>query len=106
MVRQNGATIRRCILSNPAQKSNLMDTKFIDDLATRLAENVPPGIQMLQADMEKSFRAVLQSTFNRLDLVTREEFEAQKKVLSHTRQKVADLEQQITELEARLDDVT
>ena len=37
------------------------------------------------ADLEKNLRVLLQSTFARLDLVTREEFDVQREVLARAR---------------------
>jgi BMFP domain-containing protein YqiC len=45
---------------------------------------------------------VLQSTFAKLDLVTREEFDVQASVLARTRAKVEALEKQVAELEQKL----
>jgi BMFP domain-containing protein YqiC len=53
------------------------------------------------ADMEKNIKAALGGVFGRLDLVTREEFDVQKEVLARTREKLAQLEARITELEKR-----
>jgi len=38
-------------------------------------------------DVEKNLRALLSSTFSRLDLVTREEFDVQREVLVRSREK-------------------
>ena len=54
------------------------------------------------ADLEKNLRALLASAFARLDLVTREEFDVQRQVLLRTREKIAQLEAQVSELEERL----
>jgi len=51
------------------------------------------------ADLEKNLRALLQSAFARLDLVTREEFDVQREVLARTRAKLAELEAKLAELE-------
>jgi BMFP domain-containing protein YqiC len=51
---------------------------------------------------EKNARALLASGFSKLDLVTREEFEVQREVLAHTREKLADLEHRVARLEAEL----
>jgi BMFP domain-containing protein YqiC len=77
---------------------------FIDDLSRRIADILPPGARELQRDVEKNVRAMLHSTFARLDLVTREDFEVQTRVLEHTRAKLIALEKQVAELEARLDE--
>lgn len=82
----------------------MFDPKTLDDIASRLANAVPPGLNNLKEDMEKNFRAVLQSALGKLDLVTREEFEVQKGVLAKTRAKLETLEQQVAEIEKRLAD--
>jgi BMFP domain-containing protein YqiC len=50
---------------------------------------------MFNADQ---FKDILQATFTRMDLLTREEFDAQVKVLARTREKVEALQQQLDEL--------
>lgn len=80
----------------------MIDPKIIDDLTRRLAGLVPEGARTLQHDLEKNFRASLNSTFSRLDLVTREELEVQQAVLAKTREKIERLEDRIRELEALL----
>lgn len=77
----------------------MIDPSFIDDIVKRLSAAVPPSFQTFKADLERNFRAVLQSTFAKLDLVTREEFDAQAGVLAKTRSKLEKLEKQVTELE-------
>lgn len=77
----------------------MFDTKSIDDIASRLANAIPPGFSHLKEDMEKNFHAILQSALARFDLVTREEFEVQKAVLAKTRSKLEDLEQRLGEIE-------
>lgn len=76
-----------------------MDAKVIEDLARKLAESVPPGVRALQSDMEKNFRALLEATLVKMNLVTREEFDVQRRVLERTREKLVTLEAQIAELE-------
>lgn len=56
------------------------------------------------ADLEKNLRALLQSAFSRLDLVTREEFDVQREVLARTRAKLAELEAKLAELEGTRDE--
>ncbi len=80
----------------------MLNPKTFDDLAKRLSDAVPTGVRELQADLEKTMRAQLQAALARLDLVTREEFDVQAKVLARTRAKVDDLEKRVAELESRL----
>ncbi|MDJ0926088.1 MAG: accessory factor UbiK family protein [Gammaproteobacteria bacterium] len=77
-----------------------MDKNLINDLAQKLAASVPAGVAATQADLEQNFSALLQSGLDRLDLVTREEFDVQRKVLARTREKLAALEEQLASLEA------
>jgi BMFP domain-containing protein YqiC len=77
----------------------MFDPKAIDDIASRLAGAIPPGLNNLKEDLEKTFHAILQGALGKLDLVTREEFEVQKLVLAKTRSKLEDLEKRITEME-------
>ncbi len=80
----------------------MLDAKFLDDIARRLSGAMPDAAKAAQADLEKNLRAATQSVFARLDLVTREEFDVQCKVLARSRAKIEQLEKQLTELEARL----
>ena len=80
----------------------MLDAKLIDDIARRLNDAVPTSARAVQADLEKNLRAATQSVFDRLDLVTREEFDVQRKVLARSRSKIEQLEKQVAELEARL----
>ena len=78
----------------------MLDTKFIDDLARRISDNIPAGVKGAQQDIEKNIHTLLQSTFARLDLVTREEFDTQSRVLARTREKLEQLEKTVAALEA------
>jgi ubiquinone biosynthesis accessory factor UbiK len=84
----------------------MLNLKNIDDLARRLSELVPPGLDEAREDLQKNFRAALQSGLNRLDLVTREEFDVQRAVLLRTREKLDLLERVLADLESRLDAVS
>ncbi|MDO4694383.1 MAG: accessory factor UbiK family protein [Eikenella sp.] len=51
-------------------------------------------------DVEKNVKAMLGSAFNKMDLVTREEFDIQQQILIKTREKLMALEARIAQLEA------
>lgn len=78
-----------------------MDRPSIDQIARQLFESVPPALRSVQQDLEANFRTVLRGTLGRLDLVPRDEFDAQKKVLDRTLARVAALELRIAELERK-----
>jgi len=54
----------------------MLDPKQLDDLARRLAESMPEGLKVLREDLSRGFRSTLESGLGKLDLVTREEFDA------------------------------
>ncbi len=73
-----------------------MDNRAFDDLNNKikaLLANTPV------AEVQKNLRALLQSTFAKLDLVTREEFDVQNAVLLRAREKITQLEARLAELE-------
>lgn len=73
---------------------------FLDELQQRMAtliEGTPA------ADLQRNLKAVLSQQFARLELVTREEFDAQLRVLARSREKLQELERRIAELELQRD---
>ncbi len=80
----------------------MFDSKTIDDMANRLAGVIPPGLHAIKEDLEKTFRAILQSALGKMDLVTREEFEVQKLVLAKTRANLEALEKRVAAIEESL----
>lgn len=79
----------------------MLDNKTIDDLAKKLTASLPAGVREFHEEMEKNVKASLQSGFSRLDLVTREEFDAQAKVLARTRAQLDELSRRVAELEGK-----
>jgi BMFP domain-containing protein YqiC len=81
-----------------AQKERTMTApRILEEISAKLSElaaNSPAK------DIEKNVKALLGSAFGKLDLVTREEFEVQREMLLHARQKLFELEERIAALEA------
>ncbi len=75
-----------------------MNEKLLSELSEKLAAFAAANPAK---DLEKNFRALLASAFARLDLVTREEYDAQTEVLLRAREQLAALEARVAELEAR-----
>jgi BMFP domain-containing protein YqiC len=65
---------------------------------------ITPGAEMLSNEVQQKMRTAAQATFDKLDLVTRDEFDAQRAVLARSREKLEAMEKQLADLEARLDD--
>ncbi len=79
-----------------------MTRPSIDDIARRVLDSLPRGLADVDADLRRNLRAGVTGVLSRMDLVTREELEAQSRVLLRAREKLETLEQRVRELEARL----
>ncbi|MCH9689269.1 MAG: accessory factor UbiK family protein [Gammaproteobacteria bacterium] len=73
----------------------MFNAQQLDNLTKKLCATLPTSIQQIEADMQDTFKSILQAAFSQLDLVTREEFDAQVKVLARTREKVEALQNQL-----------
>ena len=73
-----------------------MDNKLFEELNRKVRELVDASPAR---DIEKNLRALMSSTFSRMDLVTREEFDLQQEVLRRTREKLERMEARVAELE-------
>lgn len=76
----------------------MLDRKILDDVSARVAAAIAASPAR---DAEKNLKAMLTSALAKLDLVTREEFDIQARVLLRTREKLQTLETRVAELEAR-----
>ncbi|PWK46426.1 accessory factor UbiK family protein [Pleionea mediterranea] len=77
----------------------MIDAKIIDDLANKMSQIIPPELKNKHAEMQQQFKQLLQAQLGKMDLVTREEFDIQTKVLQKTRAQLQQMEKQLAELE-------
>lgn len=75
-----------------------MGLKSINDVVKKVMDSLPDGLKNLPEDIKKNISTVVTSTLDRLDIVTREEFDAQQKVLQATREKLEKLEKEVAAL--------
>ena len=80
----------------------MIEPARINDLARRLADVVPSDLKLMKDDLEKTFQGLLQASFSRMNLVTREEFEVQSALLARARELAEKLEVRVSELEQTL----
>ena len=76
----------------------MIDFRIIDELTRKLGESLPPGVTQAKDELENQFRTVLTGTFERMNLVGREEYDAQCAVLEETRARLEALENRLDEL--------
>jgi BMFP domain-containing protein YqiC len=84
----------------------MLKDRLIDQLNSQLSQLLGGSAanEEDRNELQKSVHAVIQSVFSKLDLVTREEFDAQRAVLAKTRSRIEELEQQLEELSSKLED--
>ncbi len=78
------------------------DKLNLDDLVRQLMSSIPDSLRAVGDDLENNFRGLLKSGLERMDLVTREEFDLQVAVLERTRSRLEALEVELKALEERM----
>ena len=73
----------------------MINSQQVNQWVEKVMDALPPGVKQLSKDMQKNLHAAMLSAFEHLDLVTREEFDAQTKVLHKTRTKLEELEKKL-----------
>ena len=76
----------------------MTDKRLLDELGERIAEAMRESPVQ---DLDKNLHALLGAFFDRYDLVLREDFEVQKKLLQRAQAQLETLESRLAELEAR-----
>ncbi|MCH7882683.1 MAG: accessory factor UbiK family protein [Proteobacteria bacterium] len=80
----------------------MLDTQSIKRLSDKINQLLPAGLQQIKGDFDARLKVLLQQQLSALELVSREEFDIQARVLQRTRAKLEDLEQKLKQLEQKL----
>lgn len=80
-----------------------MTRSSFDEIARRVLDTLPRGLADADADLRRNLRAGMAGVFARMELVTREEFDAQSRVLARTREKLESLQRRVSALEEARD---
>ena len=75
---------------------------LLNSLSSRAERLLSNESLLPRAEIEAQLKALLQSSFSQLDLVSREEFDSQMVVLARTRARLEVLEKKVIELEEQL----
>jgi BMFP domain-containing protein YqiC len=90
------------VYPNDSLKMSAMDSNYIDDLSRSLLDSLPQGLKALKEDAGRNLQASLQAALARMNLVSREEFEVQARVLERSREALMAMEQRVRALEQQL----
>lgn len=80
----------------------MISPDIIAQIGRQIAEALPQTAKNTQQEIEKNIRAILQIAISKLDLVSRDEFDAQVAVLKRTRGKLEQMELTLSQLEAEI----
>ena len=72
-------------------------------LSEKINALLPPGLQQVREDFDARLKTLLQQQLARYEMVSREEFDIQARVLARTREKLEKIESRLAEFEKKLD---
>jgi ubiquinone biosynthesis accessory factor UbiK len=92
---------RKIVLQSTDNRSggNMAAPNSFDTFFKPFLDNLPPGLKDFKKDLEQHAKVTFNHMLNQLDMVTREEFDTQKRVLQKTRRMVEDLEARLDQLQ-------
>ena len=76
----------------------MSDSKKVNGIISDVISAIPAGVKQLPAELETMLRTAMLEVFNKMELVTREEFDVQTKVLARTREKLVSLQKRLDDL--------
>jgi BMFP domain-containing protein YqiC len=81
----------------------MIDNQTINRLSEQINALLPPGLQQVKEDFDARLKSLLQQQLTHYEMVSREEFDIQARVLARTREKLEVIEARLKELEKTLD---
>ena len=84
---------------NKSFKAHMINKLILEKLASQIGNLIP---EQASQDVKNNIQQLLARQLNKLDLVSRDEFEAQQAVLLRTREKLEALEKLVKEMEEKL----
>jgi hypothetical protein len=80
----------------------MIDHQTINRLSEKINELLPSGLQQVKSDFDARLKSLLQQQLANYEMVSREEFDIQARVLQRTREKLEIIEARLKELEQTL----
>jgi BMFP domain-containing protein YqiC len=80
----------------------MFNSKFVEDLSARLSAMIPLA-EEVREDLRTKIEQLLKSSFAGLDLLSREEFDAQRTALERAEKRIRELEESLSELTEKMD---
>ena len=80
----------------------MFNSKFVEDLSARLSAMIPLA-EEVREDLRTKIEQLLKSSYAGLDLLSREEFDAQRTALERAEKRIRELEESLSELTEKMD---
>jgi|FLMP01.1.fsa_nt_emb BMFP domain-containing protein YqiC len=80
----------------------MFNSKFVEDLSARLSAMIPLA-EEVREDLRTKIEQLLKSSLSGLDLLSREEFDAQRTALERAEKRIRELEESLSELTEKMD---
>lgn len=80
----------------------MFNNKFVEDLSARLSALLPLADEVRE-DLRTKIEQLLKSSFAGLDLLSREEFDAQRSALERAEKRIRELEETLGELSEKME---
>jgi len=80
----------------------MISNQTINRLSDKINDLLPSGLQQLKSDFDSRLKTLLQQQLAQYELVSREEFDIQARILQRTRAKLESIEAKLKELEKSL----
>jgi BMFP domain-containing protein YqiC len=80
----------------------MFNSKFVEDLSARLSAMIPLAEEVREG-LRTKIEQLLKSSFAGLDLLSREEFDAQRTALERAEKRIRELEESLRELTEKMD---
>ncbi|MDA3808680.1 MAG: accessory factor UbiK family protein [Thiomicrorhabdus sp.] len=80
----------------------MLNAKQIEEMAKKITEVIPQGLGQVPVGVQDQIKSTLSRTFEKMELVSRHEFDIQAGVLAKTRAKLEALEKVVAELETSI----
>jgi BMFP domain-containing protein YqiC len=75
------------------------DPKNMDDFANKIKNIMPESLKSSKEEMQKTLKSGAEGVLQKLDLVSREEYDIQTTLLKKCQERITELEKKISDLE-------
>ncbi|KEY91457.1 hypothetical protein CF67_17040 [Candidatus Photodesmus blepharus] len=81
----------------------MFDSRKLEQIAKQIHDYIPTSVKELGIDVDQKISRMLQSQLNKLNFVSREEFDVQTQVLLRARKKLTEMEEKLIRIESKLE---